>query len=48
MTEDVWAYDSPRLLSVREVSLAANFLAQTPFSHLSERYDPALLSAAAV
>lgn len=45
MTDDVWGYDSPRLLDIDEVRMAASFLAQTPFDRLSERYDPALLAA---
>ncbi len=48
LTDEVWAYDAPRLLDPGQVAAAADFLAQTPFDRLAERYDAAALNAAEV
>jgi hypothetical protein len=48
VTDDIWAYDSPRLLSADEVAEAARFLTTTPFATLAAHYDAAQLKAADV
>jgi hypothetical protein len=39
LTDAVWGYDSPRLLTVEDVSAAAEFLVTTPFPRLASHYD---------
>jgi hypothetical protein len=41
ITDEVWGYDRPRLLSVAQVAEAAAFLAGTPFAALARHHDPA-------
>jgi hypothetical protein len=45
ITDDVWGYDSPRLLSAEEVVTASRFLDATPFATLARHFDPAELTA---
>jgi hypothetical protein len=46
ITDDAWAYDSPRLLTPDDVVQAARFLTDTPFAALAQHYVPADLIAA--
>lgn len=48
LTDQVWGYDSPRLLASDEVVTASRFLGRTPFEALEEQYNPAELAAAEV
>lgn len=48
VTDDVWGYDSPRLIAVDDVARAARFLEATSFASLAENYDPAELTAAEI
>jgi hypothetical protein len=48
ITDDVWGYDSPRLLSADDVADAARFLDATPFASLAEHFDPAEMTSAEV
>ena len=40
LTQDDWGYAPPRLLTGKEVALAADFLALTPFDVLWPHLDP--------
>jgi len=46
ITEEVWGYDSPRLLSVEDVRSAARFFDETPFAVLARHFVPAELTEA--
>jgi Domain of unknown function (DUF1877) len=48
VTDDVWGYDSPRLLTVDDVVTASRFLDATPFDVLAQHFDPAELASANV
>jgi len=48
VTDDVWGYDSPRLLTVDDVATASRFLDATPFDVLAQHFDPAELASANV
>ena len=48
ITDDTWGYDSPRLLTVDEVSAASRFLDATPFAALAQHFDPRELASAKV
>jgi hypothetical protein len=48
LTDDMWSYDPPRLLTAADVAEASRFLDSTPFTSLAEHYDPAELTSAGV
>jgi hypothetical protein len=48
LTNDIWGYDPPRLLTAADVAGASRFLDSTSFASLAEHYDPAELTAAGV
>jgi hypothetical protein len=48
LSDDMWGYDPPRLLTAADVAEASRFLDGTSFASLAEHYDPAELTSAGV
>jgi hypothetical protein len=48
LTDGMWGYDPPRLLTAADVAEASRFLDSTSFASLAEHYDPAELTSAGV
>jgi len=44
ITEEVWGYDAPRLLSAEDVRAASRFFDETPFAVLARHFVPAELT----
>jgi hypothetical protein len=48
LSDDMWGYDPPRLLTAADVAEASRFLDGTSLASLAEHYDPAELTSAGV
>ena len=48
LSDDIWGYDPPRLLTAADVAEVSRFLDGTSFASLAEHYDPAELTSAGV